>query len=99
MLIVFSFFNKKYMHQALWLTNAYLAIRQQIRLYDFENTKPTYENMEDWYFLVMMQTNGMISCMTNMFNYFKGSIKTVVIGLALIIFGLISMLVGIYDKK
>ena len=41
----------------------------------------------------------MISCMTVMFNYFKGSIKTFIIGLALIIFGLITMIVGIYDMK
>ena len=52
--------------------------------------------MQEWYFLVMIQTTGLITCMTVMFNYFKGDQKTLIVGVFLVAFGLISMMEGIY---
>lgn len=80
-----------------WCSLSILAFRQGIRVFDFEHTKEMYENIADWYFLVIGQITANATCIMMMFICFEGSHFRTFVGFFQVIFSFVLFLVGTYD--
>lgn len=83
--IGFTFYRPKQISKIIWFTTAYIIARLTFRIFDFENSRQHYEELEVWNFGMMLQTYAILMGLIFLVNFFEADLFRNVIASLLVV--------------
>ena len=96
MLMILARYKSQISSQLYWTVNLYLAFRSTLRLFDFEQTRDSFEPAESWYAFCMVQIISGFGLVYVMTLFHKGNRFTNTIAFLMLWWIAICMLSGLY---
>lgn len=71
--IGYTYYRPKHITSVTWVCTAYIIVRLIFRIFDFEDSRDQYENVDDWNFGMMCQTYAIMMGLIYLVNFFESS--------------------------